>query len=142
VKNYLQYFNVEKMGRFPNGEEALFPSRMGVFTKFGGAPDTKGHTVFVIAGLGKPKAYFLWEVFTVDDVQSDGTQYTVSGPGWVLLPPALLTGKDFDAFKPRVRTSSHFDRSTNFPIVPRFAKSPTITITPNRRAPATTSAPN
>jgi hypothetical protein len=99
VKTYLQYFNCEKMGRFPNGAEALRTHRMGVFSKLPSVKDSTGGSVFVIAGLGKPKRYYLWETFTIDDVRSDGTQYTLSGPGWVLLPPQPLAGKDFDKFK-------------------------------------------
>jgi hypothetical protein len=99
VKTYIQYFNVEKMGRYPNGADALMTTRMGVFTKLASVKDAKGSTVFVITGLGKPKRYFLWEAFTIEDVTHDGEQYTVSGPGWVLLPPATLEGKEFDKFK-------------------------------------------
>src|SRR5262249_36486608 len=99
MKNYIQYFNCEKMGRFPNGADALLTQRMGVFTKLPSVKETRGGTVYVLTGLGKPKRYYLWEAFTIDDVQFDGTQYTVSGPGWVLLPPQVLEGKDFDKFK-------------------------------------------
>jgi hypothetical protein len=97
--HYLQYFNVEKMGRFPNGADALLTTRMGVFTKLASVKEAKGSTIFVIAGLGKPKAYYLWEAFTIEDVAWDGEQYTPSGPGWVLLPPQLLKGKAFETFK-------------------------------------------
>jgi hypothetical protein len=99
VKTYLQYFNVEKMGRFPNGAEALHTRRMGVFTKLPSVRESKGGTIYVIAGLGKPKRYYLWEAFTIEDIQQEGDQYTVSGPGWVLTPPPLLQGKEFDKFK-------------------------------------------
>src|SRR5262245_42789858 len=87
------------MGRFPNGADALLSSRMGVFTKLASVKDSEGSTVFVIAGLGKPKRYYLWEAFTVEDVTHDGEQYTVTGPGWILYPPQLLQGKAFDDFK-------------------------------------------
>jgi hypothetical protein len=99
VATYLQYFNVEKMGRFPNGAESLHTRRMGVFTKLPSVKDAKGASVYVIAGLGKPKSYYLWETFTIDDIQFDGEQYTVTGPGWVLSPPPLLSGKEFEKFK-------------------------------------------
>jgi hypothetical protein len=99
VKSFIQYFNVEKMGRFPNGADALLTRRMGVFTKSPAVQQSKGGTVFVIAGLGQPKRYYLWEAFTVEEVQFDGGQYTVAGPGWVLLPPQALKGKGFDEFK-------------------------------------------
>jgi tetratricopeptide (TPR) repeat protein len=59
----------------------------------------KGGIVFVIAGLAKPKRYYLWETFTIEDIQYDGNQYTVTGPGWMLFPPQLLQGKASNAFK-------------------------------------------
>jgi tetratricopeptide (TPR) repeat protein len=99
VKHYLQYFNVEKMGRFPNGADGLLTTRMGVFTKLAAVRESKGSTVFVIAGLGKPKRYYLWEAFTVEEVTHDGEQYTATGPGWILYPPQRLEGKAFDNFK-------------------------------------------
>jgi tetratricopeptide (TPR) repeat protein len=99
MSDYIQYFNVEKMGRFPNAADALLTKQMGVFTKLASVQQARGSTIFVITGLGKPKRYYLWESFTIEDVHFDGEQYTVSGPGWVLLPPQVLQGKDFDKFK-------------------------------------------
>jgi len=96
---FLQYFNIEKMGRFPNGSDALLTTRMGVFTKLATVQQSKGGTVFVISGFGKPKKYVLWEAFTIEDVTKQDDQFVVSGPGRVLLPPATLEGKDFDKFK-------------------------------------------
>jgi hypothetical protein len=90
VSLYIQYFNVEKMGRLPNGADALNTTRMGVYTKNASVEKSKGGTVYVLTGLGKPKRYYLWEAFTVEDIEKDGTQYTVSGPGWVLMPPQVL----------------------------------------------------
>ncbi len=99
MKTYIQYFNVEKMGRFPNGADALLTTRMGVFTKLASVKDARGGTIYVITGLGKPKRYYLWEAFTIEDISHDGEQYTVTGPGWVLLPPQALEGPEFDKFK-------------------------------------------
>jgi hypothetical protein len=99
VSSYIQYFNVEKMGRLPNGADALLTRRMGVYTKLASVQDARGGTVYVLTGLGKPKRYFLWEAFTIEDVTFDGEQYTVSGRGWVLLPPQPLQGKAFEQFK-------------------------------------------
>ncbi len=96
---YVQYFNVEKMGRFPNGPEALRAERMGVFTKLASVKDAVGGTVYVLSGFGKPKAYVLWQAFTVEAVAKEGDQYVASGPGRVLLPPAPLTGDAFEAFR-------------------------------------------
>ena len=97
--NFIQYFNIEKMGRFPNGADALLTTRMGVFTKLATVQQAKGGTVYVISGYGKPKKYVLWEAFTIEDVTKQDEQFVVSGPGWVLLPPAALEGKEFEKFK-------------------------------------------
>ncbi len=99
MSHYIQYFNCEKMGRFPNGAEALRTEQMGTFTKLAAVKDGAGSTVFLIVGAGKPKRYYLWESFTIADVRHDGEQYVVTGPGRMLLPPPLLQGKAFDAFK-------------------------------------------
>jgi len=59
----------------------------------------QGGTVYVISGFGKPKKYVLWEAFTIEEITKQDDQFVVSGPGRVLLPPAELTGKDFEKFK-------------------------------------------
>jgi hypothetical protein len=96
---WLQYFNIEKMGRFPNGADALLTTRMGVYSKLAAVQQAQGGTVYVISGLGKPKRYVLWEAFTIEDITKQDDQFVVSGPGRVLLPPAELSGKDFEKFK-------------------------------------------
>lgn len=99
MTHYLQYFNCEKMGRFPNGAEAFLTRQMGTFTKLASVKDAAGGTVFLIVGLGKPKHYYLWESFTISDVRHDGEQYVVTGAGRMLLPPRRLEGEAFEAFK-------------------------------------------
>lgn len=96
---FLQYFNIEKMGRFPNGADALLTTRMGVFSKLAAVQQARGGTVYVISGYGKPKQYVLWEAFTIEEVTKQDDQFVVSGPGKVLLPPAELSGKEFEKFK-------------------------------------------
>lgn len=96
---FLQYFNIEKMGRFPNGADALLTTRMGVYSKVATVQQSKGGTVYVISAFGKPRKYVLWETFTVEDVSKQDDQFVVSGPGRVLLPPAELSGKEFEKFK-------------------------------------------
>ena len=95
---FLQYFNIEKMGRFPNGADALLTTRMGVFSKLAAVQQAQGGTVYVISGYGKPKKYVLWEAFTIEEVTKQDDQFVVSGPGKVL-PPAELSGKEFEKFK-------------------------------------------
>src|SRR5262245_33247788 len=87
------------MGRFPNGAEALLTTRLGVYSKLAAVQQAKGGTVYVISSLGKPKKYVLWEAFTIDDIVKQDDQFVVSGPGKVLLPPAELSGKEFEKFK-------------------------------------------
>ncbi len=99
MSNFLQYFNIEKMGRFPNGADALLTTRMGVYSKLAAVQQAQGGTVFVISGFGKPKTYVLWEAFTIEDIVKQDDQFVVSGAGRVLLPPAVLSGKDFEKFK-------------------------------------------
>jgi hypothetical protein len=96
---FLQYFNIEKMGRFPNGADALLTTRMGVYSKLAAVQQARGGTVYVISGFGKPKKYVLWEAFTIEEVTKQDDQFVVSGPGRVLLPPAELSGKEFEKFK-------------------------------------------
>jgi len=96
---FVQYFNIEKMGRFANGADALLTARMGVYSKVATVQQAKGGTVYVISAFGKPRKYVLWETFTVEDVSKQDDQFVVSGPGRVLLPPAELSGKEFDKFK-------------------------------------------
>ncbi len=97
--NFVQYFNIEKMGRFPNGGDALLTTRMGVYSKLAAVQQAKGGTVYVISGFGKPKKYVLWEAFTIEEITKQDDQFVVSGPGKVLLPPAGLSGKEFEKFK-------------------------------------------
>lgn len=96
---FLQYFNVEKMGRFPNGADALLTTQMGVYSKLAAVQQAKGGTVYVISAFGKPKKYVLWEAFTIEEITKQDDQFVVSGPGKVLLPPAELSGKEFEKFK-------------------------------------------
>jgi hypothetical protein len=97
--NFLQYFNIEKMGRFPNGADALLTTQMGVYSKLAAVQQAKGGTVYVISAFGKPKKYVLWEAFAIEEITKQDDQFVVSGPGKVLLPPAELSGKDFEKFK-------------------------------------------
>lgn len=96
---FVQYFNVEKMGRFPNGADALLTTRMGVYSKLAAVQQAQGGTVYVVSGFGKPKRYVLWEAFTIEEVTKQDDQFVVSGPGKVLLPPAVLSGAEFEKFK-------------------------------------------
>lgn len=93
---YIQYHNGDK-----EGFKYLFAdvARFGVYTRLAHAKNAQG-TVFLIVGAGKPRQYFLWEAFEIDEVApQDGGIYHVNGSGWRLCPPQRLIGADFDAFR-------------------------------------------
>jgi hypothetical protein len=96
VSLYFQYHNGDK-----EGLECLFSDddRFAIYTRRPHVKNARG-TVLVIVGVGKPRAYFLWEAFEIDEVepQNDGV-FVAHGPGWRLCPPQRLEGADFDAFK-------------------------------------------
>jgi hypothetical protein len=56
--------------------------------------------VFLVAGLGKPREFFLWETFEIEEVRQgwDG-EFEAWGTGWQLAPPQRLHGKSFEAFR-------------------------------------------
>ena len=93
---YLQYHNCDK-----EGFKYLFSDddRFGIYTRLAHVRKAQG-TVFLIVGVGKPRQYFLWETFEIDNVedQVDGS-FHAEGFGFRLCPPQRLEGADFDAFK-------------------------------------------
>lgn len=93
---YIQYHNVEKEGLQP-----LFVAeeRYSIYTRRSHVQRARG-TVLLIAGIGKPKRYFLWESFEIAKVKANGEgTYIAEGPGWRLSPPQQLSGRAFEAFK-------------------------------------------
>ena len=93
---YIQYHNGDK-----EGFKYLFSDedRFGIYTRLAHVKNAQG-TVFLIVGVGKPRQYFLWETFEIEQVEphNDGV-FHAEGPGWRLCPPKRLDGADFDAFK-------------------------------------------
>lgn len=59
--------------------------------------------VFLIVGIGRPKRYFLWETFRINELEEfqdgDKMSYEACGPGWELAPPQELKGMNFDRFR-------------------------------------------
>ncbi len=107
---YLQYHNCDKEGlpHIDPGE-----GRFGIFTRREQVKHARG-TVFLIVGLGKPRKFFLWEVFTIDKVKpfaQDGRLfYRADGPGWQLSCPQRLVGPEFDAFASHVKNLRHISQ--------------------------------
>ncbi len=96
---YIQYHNGEKRG-LPN--VAPGEGRFEVSTALKQGRNADG-TVFVIASVGQPKCFYLWETFAVEKVEpfskNGAIFYHVRGPGWQLCPPQRLMGPHFEAFK-------------------------------------------
>jgi hypothetical protein len=54
----------------------------------------------LITGFGTPRQYFLWDAFRVQRKRRvDAHACIGSGKGWMLNPPQLLAGSDFEEFK-------------------------------------------
>src|SRR5262245_26281260 len=96
---YLQYHNCDKLGWAPLDDRPFLQTRLAIYTRRAQVVRAVGGTVFVIASLGSPKRYYLWECFEVAEVRQEDGQYCAWGEGWQLAPPRLLAGEDFLAFK-------------------------------------------
>lgn len=95
---YIQYHNVDQEG-LPLSDPPFGETRLGIHTRRPHVQDAEGR-VFVIAGLGTPRHYFLWETFEIEEVQQDrGGEYQAWGTGWQLATPQRLHGKAFEQFR-------------------------------------------
>lgn len=100
----LQYHNYKERG-LPLGRdpaEWFGDGRRSIFTGLKFVQEEVGSQVFLIAGFaGKPHAYYLWSTFVIDDVEfePESGKYVARGEGWMLNPPQLLEGPDFDIFR-------------------------------------------
>jgi ASCH domain len=95
---YIQYHNIGNEGLLL--ADPLFSgTSLGIHTRRSQVQKAEGQ-VFLVAGVGKPRRYFLWETFKVEEIRSkpDGT-FEAFGTGWQLAPPQLLSGRSFDAFR-------------------------------------------
>jgi hypothetical protein len=95
---FVQYHNVENEGLILS-DPPFSATRLGIHTRRANVRDADGR-VFLIAGVGRPRRYFLWEAFEVEEVTANGGgEFQAWGTGWQLAPPAKLTGKPFEQFK-------------------------------------------
>jgi hypothetical protein len=95
---YLQYHNVANEGLLLS-DPPFSASRLAIHTRRPNVREADGR-VFLIAGIGRPRRFFLWEAFEIEQVTSNGDgQFKATGTGWELAPPVELTGKPFDDFK-------------------------------------------
>lgn len=95
---YLQYHNVENEG-LRLSDPPFSQDRLAIKTSIPQVMKAEGR-VFLIAGIGRPRRYFLWETFDIAKTvrRSSGT-FLASGSGWQLAPPVELKGERFHRFQ-------------------------------------------
>lgn len=95
---YLQYHNVANEG-LQLADPPFSAARLTIHTRRPNVRQADGR-VFLIAGIGRPRRFFLWETFQIEKVTTkDDGEFEASGIGWQLAPPVELVGKAFDEFK-------------------------------------------
>src|SRR5262249_11417409 len=95
---YVQYHNVEQRG-LPLSDPPFRETRLGIHTRRPHVKNAEGR-VLLVAGIGMPRHYFLWETFEVKKVHENGIgEFEAWGTGWQLAPPHELKGKAFEAFR-------------------------------------------
>ncbi|HQZ67256.1 MAG TPA: ASCH domain-containing protein [Planctomycetaceae bacterium] len=111
---YIQYHNVENEGLLI-ANPPFSRTNLGIYTRLAHAKNADGR-VFLIAGVGKPRRYFLWSAFQIEKVKagSDGI-FQVNGTGWQLAPPQELKGKSFDSFRSACANFVGFRQITDLP---------------------------
>ncbi|MBY0233098.1 MAG: hypothetical protein K2W96_27765 [Gemmataceae bacterium] len=96
---FLQYHNAEKLGWVPFDERPFLQTRLGITTRVTAVRETVGERVHLVARVGVPARYYLWDTFTVEGVEQREEGWWAWGTGWQLCPPALLEGEAFEAFR-------------------------------------------
>lgn len=99
MRYFLQYHNIDKLGWAPLDERPFLQTQLAIATRRSVVRQSVGGTVFLVASLGKPRRYYLWECFQVEGVEPEGADLCAHGTGWQLVPPQLLSGPDFEAFR-------------------------------------------
>src|SRR6516162_3518185 len=95
---YIQYHNVQNEGLLLSNPP-FSASRLAIHTRRPHVWDADGR-VFLVAGIGRPRRYFLWETFQIEQVTAKGDGvFQASRAGWQLAPPVALTGRPFEEFK-------------------------------------------
>lgn len=121
MNQFVQYHNVEQEG-LPLGTPLFGVTRLGIHTRRPQVERAEGR-VFLIAGIGKPRRYFLWETFVIEEVNpSKGGEYEAWGTGWQLAPPQELKGRAFDAFRDACANFVGFRDITDLPYAQTLAK--------------------
>jgi hypothetical protein len=98
MKLYVQYHNVANAGLLLS-VPPFSNTRLAIHTRRPNVQNADGR-VYLVAGIGRPRRYFLWQTFQVEEVTSNAEgEFWAVGSGWQLAPPAELTGTSFEEFK-------------------------------------------
>jgi hypothetical protein len=118
---YVQYHNVANEGLLLS-DPPFSQTRLGIHTRRSNVQKADGR-VFLIAGVGRPRRFFLWETFEVEKVRADAEGlFHATGTGWQLAPPVELSGKAFDAFKSACANFVGFRSITDLPFAQTLNK--------------------
>lgn len=96
---YLQYHNGERLGWLPLAVRPFQERELGIYTRRAHITRAIGGQVLVIVSVGRPRRYYLWESFRIEQVEARNGEYTAWGTGWQLMPPQRLRGPAFDQFR-------------------------------------------
>jgi hypothetical protein len=111
---YVQYHNIEQEG-LPLSDPPFRETRLCIHTRRPHVQDAEGR-VFLVAGVGRPREYYLWETFDIEEVRRnrDGA-FEAAGTGWQLAPPQRLRGNTFEAFRSACANFVGFQRINDLP---------------------------
>lgn len=99
MPSFIQYHNAEKMGWVPLDGLPFLRTSLLIYTGRPAVRRAVGSAVYLVVGLGRPRRYYLWECFRVEEVRLEQGRYFAEGTGWQLAPPQRLAGQEFDAFR-------------------------------------------
>ena len=99
MPSFIQYHNAEKMGWLPLDGLPFLRTSLLIYTSRPAVRQSVGGTVYLIVGLGKPRRFYLWECFRVEEVREAEGRFFAEGTGWQLAPPQRLMGKEFNTFR-------------------------------------------
>jgi hypothetical protein len=96
---FLQYHNAEKLGWVPFDERPFLQTRLGITTRVPAARGAVGGRVHLVARVGTPARYYLWDTFRAEGVEERDGAFWLWGTGWQLCPPQRLEGEAFEEFR-------------------------------------------
>jgi hypothetical protein len=118
---FVQYHNVANEGLLL-ADPPFSATQLGIHTRRPNVREAKGR-IFLIAGIGRPRRYFLWESFQVEEVTANGDgEFDATGTGWQLTPPMELSGKPFEDFKSSCANFVGFRCINNLPFTQTLNK--------------------